>query len=149
MTAEEKYQETVDGIALARRTVAQTTQVIRDAMDNGDDPVIFLHNLAGSLGKESPFQTGGQGSAIYVVACFLLAESGFFEDPDLREKCICPGPENGEPSEYLATCPIHRGSWAATLEVMADLAEAEMDVDPMVAEEFESWEQERNGGATE
>lgn len=119
MSTDEKYQETVDGIALARRTVEQTSRTIRDAMDNGDDPVIFLHNLAGSLGRESPFQTGGQGSAIYVVACFLLAESGFFEEGP-GDKCTCPGPEHGEPTEYLATCPVHRGSWAETLEILAD-----------------------------
>jgi hypothetical protein len=117
VTTEERYQETVDGIALARRTVEQTAATIRQAMDNGDDPVIFLHNLSVALGKESPFQSGGQGAAIYTVACFLLAESGFFEPPDLREKCICTGPPDGE---FVATCPIHRGSWAETLEILAD-----------------------------
>lgn len=119
MTTEQQYQDTVDGIALARRTVEQTSATIRQAMDNGDDPVIFLHNLSVALGKESPFQAGGQGAAIYTVACFLLAESGFFETTP-HDKCICPGPEDGEPTEYLATCPIHRGSWAETLEILAD-----------------------------
>jgi hypothetical protein len=143
MTADKQYQDTVDGIALARRTVEQTSATIRQAMDNGDDPVIFLHNLAASLGKESPFQAGGQGAAIYTVACFLLAESGFFETTP-HDKCICPGPEDGEPTEYLATCPIHRGSWAETLEiladreVMADLAEsvAGLDEDALDPEEI-------------
>lgn len=137
MTTDEKYQEVVDGIALARRTVAQTSRTIRDAMDAGDDPVIFLHNLAGSLAKEAPFQTGGQGAAVYTVACFLLAESGFFDPRD--QVCVCPAPEKGE---YLAHCPIHRGSWAETLEIMADreimadLGEREDEDDPIDAEDL-------------
>lgn len=111
MTTDEKYQEAVSGIALARETVRQVTRAIRDGMDAGDDPVIILHNMAGSLSKEAPFQTGGHGAAVFVTACFLLAESGFF-DP----KAV----EAGDPM-----------------------------LDAMVAEEFESWERERNGGAAE
>lgn len=131
MTTDEKYQEAVSGIALARETVRQVTQAIRDGLDAGDDPVIILHNMAGSLSKEAPFQAGGHGAAVFVTACFLLAESGFF---DAKASAPCCLHDCATCHDDACTIRAHQGSWAETLdimadpEVMADLAESVDDL---------------------
>lgn len=115
MSTDKRYAEAVDGIALARETIRQVCAAIRQGMDQGDDPVIILHNMAGSMAKEASFQAGGKGSAVFVVACFLLTESGFFDEKE--PVCVCPGYSEGT---YLETCRVHGGSWAETLAIMAD-----------------------------
>lgn len=114
-TREERYADAVAGIALARETIRQVSGAIRQGMDQGDDPVIILHNMASSMSQEASFRTGGKGAAAFVTACFLLAESGFFDEGE--PVCVCPGYSEGT---YLETCRVHGGSWAETLAIMAD-----------------------------
>jgi hypothetical protein len=88
-----QYQEAMDGIALARATVNQVAATIREGLDSGDDLVIMLHNMAGSLSKETPFQTGGHGAAVFVVAVLMLLETREELDAWLEIEAIPADPE--------------------------------------------------------
>jgi hypothetical protein len=124
-----QYQEAMDGIALARATVNQVAATIRDGLDSGDDLVIMLHNMAGSLSKETPFQTGGHGAAVFVVAVFMLLETREEMESWRETAAVLADPE----------------AVADLAESIDDLGEPGPPVDPMVAEEFESWEREQRG----
>ena len=76
---DENYAKAMQGIALTRTLVRNIYDTMRQGLDSGDDPVVWMHNLAAEYGKQDAFKEGGSGAAMFVVAVYLLAESGYFE----------------------------------------------------------------------
>lgn len=70
----DRYQEVMEAMALARGTIGETCDTIRQGLDAGDDPVVFLANMATSFSGTPVFKEGGSGAGLYVMAAFLLLE---------------------------------------------------------------------------
>lgn len=111
----EKYQEVMDAMALARGTIKDTCDTIRQGLEAGDDPVVFLANMATSFSGTIVFKEGGSGAGLYVMAAFLLVEM------------------TEEMESWKATCEVLEDPQA-----MADLAQSKLegDDDYITAEEI-------------
>lgn len=70
----DRYQEVMEAMALARGTIGETCDTIRQGLDVGDDPVVFLANMATSFSGTPVFREGGSGAGLYVMAAFMLLE---------------------------------------------------------------------------
>lgn len=85
---DENYAKAMQGIAMTRALIKNVYDTMRQGLESGDDPVIWMHNLAAEYGRQDAFKTGGSGAAMFTVAVYLLAEAGYFEPKAIEAESV-------------------------------------------------------------